>query len=273
MNKNRYVILLTASLNPNGMPFTALQDVTEREKQYLNAIDFYLLHTNYNIVFVNNSGEDIRSKVGDCKGRIEYLSFNGNDFDRKLGKGYGEFMILQYAFQHSKFIQQSQYIIKITGRLIVENISKVILLNDVILCCPKNKIYGIKNDDTCIIDSRCFVASKEFFVDLFLAKGNLINDTNGYYFEHLLYNVIFQNKERLFVSNFCLPLMVLGISGSKGVKYEPEHLSFYKKLTYIREFCEYNKRELKRCMSMRYYWVSLTSLLVRIGKSGLRKMQ
>lgn len=273
MSKNQYVILLTACLNPNGMSFTALQAVNEREEQYLKALDFYLQHTGYKIVFVNNSGENIAHKINDKSGRVEFLSFDGNNFEKNLGKGYGEFLILQYAFQYSQFIKHSQYIIKITGRLIVENLSKVIFLNDRVLLFPKNKIYAIKNDVDRVIDSRCFVASKEFLVDFFLAKGNLVNDTNGYYFEHLLFDVISQNKERFFVSNFCLPLRVLGISGSMGEKYEPEHLSFYQKLISMREFCEYSKIELKQRMIIRYYWILLISVSIRIGKSGLRRMQ
>ena len=42
-NSHRIVILLTACVNPNGMSKTVLQDVELRRKQYVNALNFYLL--------------------------------------------------------------------------------------------------------------------------------------------------------------------------------------------------------------------------------------
>ena len=53
--KRRYVILLTACVNPGGMPFTVLNDTSERLRQYREALDFYLRETTQPIVFCENT--------------------------------------------------------------------------------------------------------------------------------------------------------------------------------------------------------------------------
>lgn len=35
-----YILLLTACINPDGMPFTCLADVGVRKKQYIEALNF-----------------------------------------------------------------------------------------------------------------------------------------------------------------------------------------------------------------------------------------
>ena len=54
-----YILLLTACINPDGMPFTCLADVGVRKKQYIEALNFYLKNTTRKIVFVENSGTDM----------------------------------------------------------------------------------------------------------------------------------------------------------------------------------------------------------------------
>ena len=51
---NKYVIVLTACINPGKMIHTSLTDVDIRRRQYEDALEFYLLQTDYPIVFVEN---------------------------------------------------------------------------------------------------------------------------------------------------------------------------------------------------------------------------
>ena len=78
---NKYVIVLTACINPGKMIHTSLTDVDIRRRQYKDALEFYLLQTDYPIVFVENSGTDISGdfrKFVDC-GRLEFITFQGNE--------------------------------------------------------------------------------------------------------------------------------------------------------------------------------------------------
>lgn len=267
----RYTILLTACINPNGMSFTFLQDVAEREKQYIQAINYYLEHTKYNVVFCNNSGEDISRKIKTKTNRFECLTFHGNGYDRNLGKGYGEMLILKYVLSHSQFIRKSDYIIKITGRLIVTNIIQSIYTTNLIWLFLKSKIYFTAiNRDKKLIDSRCFIADK-YFYESCITNGYKLNDTNGYYFEHLLFdevnNLNLQNKVCLFYPN----LKFLGMSGSTGVFYMPEEKTYLQKLIDLREYCEILKKNGNLSI-FRFFYLSVMSFSVRIIKSVVRRI-
>ena len=74
MMRKQTVILLTACISPGGMAFTALQDAGERERQYIDAFNFYVNNTHYPIVFSNKSSEDNSTKMTYPEGRVEYLS-------------------------------------------------------------------------------------------------------------------------------------------------------------------------------------------------------
>lgn len=67
-----YILLLTACINPDGMPFTCLADVGVRKKQYIEALNFYLKNTTRKIVFVENSGTDISSSFKDSSIELNF---------------------------------------------------------------------------------------------------------------------------------------------------------------------------------------------------------
>jgi hypothetical protein len=119
---------MTACVDPQGMSNTILQDKEIRKRQYIEAIDFYLSNTSLPIVFVENTNtnfSDLFSEYID-QGRLEYLTFDGNSsFDKTKGKGYGEALIMLYAINHSQLLQNSKYLIKVSGRIKVENIERM----------------------------------------------------------------------------------------------------------------------------------------------------
>ena len=92
---------MTGCVNPGKMPHTVLVDKDRREKQYISAIHFYLNNTPFKIVFVENTGTDLSSffKESIAEYRCEFITFYGNYFDEKFGKGYGEGIILKEAFE------------------------------------------------------------------------------------------------------------------------------------------------------------------------------
>ena len=51
---------MTASVNPRGMSGLSVNDVAEREGQYLGTLQFYLRNESISaIVFIENSGHDL----------------------------------------------------------------------------------------------------------------------------------------------------------------------------------------------------------------------
>ena len=221
---SQLVILLTACINPGNMPYTALVDIEIRTKQYIDALNYYLLNTRNKIVFVENTNTDIsfHFKNHIDNDRLEYIMFDGNStFDNRKGKGYGEALIIDWALKNSKFINSDTDILKITGRLILKNLS---LLNK-IYCLAKSKhthpltLASIINFD--VADSRAFIAHKSFFLDVFLKKKEEIYDSKDIYFEHVLLQSIidWKNSGAIFIP-IRFYLDIRGVSGSLGNVYK-----------------------------------------------------
>lgn len=238
MQKDKFVILLTGCINPSGMKYTALQDPKEREKQYIRAIDFYLKKTSLPIVFCENTNSFIFSKYFkeyQQSGRYEFLTFSGNDYNKNRGKGYGEALIIEYAFRYSKLILKCESIIKITGRLIVVNINSLLFFYN-----RKNVIYAecaIMNK-THMCNSRFFISPKAFLLSYFLPQKEMLDDSNHYYFEHLLYDqILFWMKKNYVAVDIALPIIIEGVSGTLGTKFKRS------RFVYLRAFYHYLKRK------------------------------
>lgn len=206
------VILLTGCINPNGMPFTQLTDSSERQKQYIDAIHYYLSNTDCKIVFCENSNTDISPLFKNEQERLEILTFAGNQ-DKQRGKGYGEAEIIEYALQHATFIQDGCIIIKITGRLIIENICHILKSikekRDFVTC--------LFHSDLTFADSRIFCGTTSFYQE-FLKNKECINDSKDAFFEHILASSILTSTHRFIP--FSEEPLITGISGSTGERYQ-----------------------------------------------------
>ena len=211
------VLLLTACVNPNGTAYTMLQDSNERLRQYREGLDWYLKHVSNKIVFVENTGYDISPMYEEAitAGRLEVLTFQGNDFDKSKGKGYGEALIIEYALNNSEFLKGDVNVVKITGRLICENVAKMAgrYINTEV-------VYGMKIKDSngiMAMSSQVIVAPPLFWKDYFVPQKELINDSLHYWFEHLLLDAIekWQNDGHSF-KDMWIPIILRGQSGSTG---------------------------------------------------------
>lgn len=218
------ILLLTGCINPGKMAFTTLSNQDERKKQYVNAIQYYLFHTDFQIVFTENSGTDISHLFKDAieSGRMEYLTFVGNQ-DKERGKGYGECEIIEFALNNSKYIISSKdkRIVKITGRLIVKNITEIIKWH--YLLFSKRTIFCAINSELSFPDSRFIIAPISFY-RCFLNFKETINDSKDYYFEHALCDTIKKEINYPF-SPFLLMPCIEGVSGSTGEIYSAEKYS------------------------------------------------
>lgn len=211
------VLFLTACINPNGMTQTRLQDADERLRQYVTALQWYLFHTNLQIVFVENTGYDISDQFKQYidAGRLEVLTFNGNSYNKSLGKGYGEALIIMHGLENSRWLKNADHIIKITGRLICKNINRI--------CCSYkhlDTIYAIKRKGPfgqMECQSQVMVVTKEFLNNYFLTGIEKLNDSKFYWFEHLLYDSIKDwVKDGHHYRYMWIPVKLEGQSGSTG---------------------------------------------------------
>lgn len=217
---NKICILLTACVNPSGMSHTALQDPVVRAKQYRQALDFYIKETNLPIVFCENTMYDmsVDYKQYIDSGRLEFLTFDGNNYDKQRGKGYGEAVIMKYAVEHSNLIRNSKYIIKITGRLIVTDIKRI--SSSPLLCLNNLFRSNIKEK---FISTYLFVARPQLLQKFVNKYQELIwedSPTNDL-IEHHWFRALTRDSDfndTTYVPFFQIP-KVAGVSGTTGERY------------------------------------------------------
>lgn len=220
------ILFMTACINPNGMPQTTLQDINIRKEQYLQALNFYLQETNFPILFVENTGVNIKEiyKNEIYNNRLEILVFDGNHFNKSLGKGYGEGIIIKYAFKHSKMLKESKYrggVIKVSGRYVVLNINTIVNISSILVSNLTNYVICNINKNAQSATSDLFIASKNFYTDYLIPNLHTINESKRIWFEHVLFKSIreFYLTKNKFIF-LPIPLNQDGISGSTGKQIE-----------------------------------------------------
>jgi hypothetical protein len=132
MDINRVVLLLTASINVNNLA-DVIVNPDQRRHDYIESLKYYLanLPNLRRIIFAENSAADlspIHAAIGgNTFGKsLEFLSFSLNEFPREYHKGYGEQILMEAAIDKSNLLQGDDVITKITGRLRVLNLEKII---------------------------------------------------------------------------------------------------------------------------------------------------
>lgn len=221
LHKPKICILLTATIDPKGVVFMERNDPLVRENDYINSIKKWIEKADYSIVFCENSGYNIDKIKSIIKGsrnnKIEILQFEGQDFPRELGKGYGELITINYAIEHSDFIKRSNFIIKINGRYYIENIKKIV-----------NSLLK-ENDCYCMVDlsrdltwgeSRVFAFKSSFFHNYLSKFQDLLNDSKGFYLEHALARAVLRAVSD---GHKRIPLpykpIIIGYSGTSDASY------------------------------------------------------
>lgn len=251
--KNNIVLLLTACVNPNGMSYTQLQSPEIRKKQYIDALNFYLGKTSYPIVFVENSGCDFSSDFTEYinSSRLEYLTFQGNNYDKSPGKGLGETNILRYALDNSLFIKKCKYFIKITGRLKVNNIShfttsKWMYLHNIFRCDLLKSGYA---------QSMVFISSPKVLFKLLNNGFGNINDSLGIYFEHCLYESLRKCKQAIIIP-FAEAPAIEGYTGSNNDKYItlPKSENLFRNLRICTHLYSESHRYIMTLICLSIYW-------------------
>jgi hypothetical protein len=138
MNVIDNVLLLTATIRPPaGVPGLQRTDPEARMNDYIRALQFYCNLPEKvvsRIVFVENSKSDLSplykiAARANASDRVEFLSFDGLDYPSRYGRGYGEFKLLDHAFDYSSTLasaHSSSALWKITGRYLVLNVASII---------------------------------------------------------------------------------------------------------------------------------------------------
>lgn len=214
-------LVITGCIAPDiAVPKLFLCDPKERRKQYIESIEFYIRRANVkNIVFCDNSDSAVEEGLFDLarsSGKnFEWLHFRGNAKRcMQQGKGYGEGELLGYALEHSKIIANCDSIIKVTGRLIVKNINRIMRLTR----RGRAYMYPItKKDGKPYVCTKFFVMPKRIYAEYFKDAYTAVDDLNLNYIEHIFADVI--QKHALHVKLLPLNPDIAGMSGTSGEVY------------------------------------------------------
>lgn len=221
---------MTACVNPKGMSYTYLVDQNVRKQQYIAALAFYLQRTSFPIVFCENTLCDFSNLFENYinANRLEYITFDGNNFDKSRGKGYGEIEILEYAFNNSYLLKNADSVVKITGRLQCTNINLLVKMNR-LMAYPVIQANYISGNSK-MMDSKIVIAPVVFFMNDLISRKKILNDSVGVFFEHILFLSVCEQKKYKFIPFVMIP-DINGQSGSTGVIYNCER-NCVEKLSY-----------------------------------------
>lgn len=225
------VLFLTSTVNPKNIKCSDVSQV--RKAEYVMALQFYLSNTNFDILIVDNSGYNYAHDFN--SDRLECLSYHGHSSDEIKGKGYCEAILLKYGFEHSRLLKDANQIVKITGRLIINNINTLVKVSK-----DSKAVYADSDIHLYYPHSYFFIASYSFFVDYLFSYSFEMNDSKGIHFEHILGKCIKLTiaKGRSF-HQFRYPIDIIGHPGGSSVYYKRPSI----RKTFI-VFCKYMLTEM-----------------------------
>ena len=221
---NNVVLIITACIQPNlNQGFLVLKNTEERLRQYLACIEFYVKQSPFcNIVFCDNSNFPIEqetvlteqaAKVGK---KLEMLRFMGNSelVVRYNNKGIGEDEIMNYIMVHSSLVARAKTFFKITGRLLVTNLSDIVKE----VCYGENYFYrDIYMDDNYVsVDTRFYAMDVDSYNQLLRCCYKRLND-----YVPAMERAFFSLLNKQYTTFQCYPRFI-GRSSGVGTDYGNE---------------------------------------------------
>ncbi len=236
--KANIVIFLTSAIDVNGITYSKVNDMEERYNEYRSSLMCWVEEPAVDkIVFCDNSNFNLSEIQKDVKekgfeDKLELLSYDGQNFNRNLGKGYGEITTFQYAFDHSIFIKQADIILKVNGRYFLENISSII---ESLYTLQDAMVLGDFRKKLTWMDSRVFAFKLSFLEKYFLFYRSQIDDSKGFKFEMALARSAHQAMAEGHHWEM-LPVVpvIKGRSGSTGRVYSVYGIRYIIKMIYLK---------------------------------------
>jgi hypothetical protein len=202
------VIILTGTVTPN-VGLVQRADVKQRLADYRKCIEFYLENSTLNLVFAENSGfdpstsEDFRHFLKNSRFRWESVDPHP---DKTKGKGFQEFYTLDQLLDRGLC---GKYFIKITGRYLVRNTPELIRKLKAPMHIDLHRKMGVAI-------TGFFGVNADFYRKHFYGKYQEANDDQGRYIEHVVYDVIQNQRLRHEVDLLPENALYEGVSGSHG---------------------------------------------------------
>lgn len=177
-------LLLTSAVNVGGIANCQHSDPLVRARETVGALEKWVSRRHIDeITIVDNSGYDFSKEVDRVSSasraglKVRSLAYEGQDFDRSLGKGFGEQSAIRHFFENSD-ISPGDLVIKCNARIYVSNFNKLwpISLDEVDIICAWQ--LGLRQ-----VNSRLFAAKAFVWEEYFFQRCHKISDAMGQHFE------------------------------------------------------------------------------------------
>lgn len=182
------------------------------------------------IVFCENSGADLQ-KLKDSVNNsnfilpIEYLSFEGNMRPPNVHYGYSELGILDYVMSNSELLKNFDYFIKVTGRLIFKDISKLLnkLNNDSLLAIDFRRAYKAETGPPVRARTQLILFNKNFYGKYLYKKRDDMIGKCSHIEEYFGLNFYPLKDLKGVTLRWPIECMPTGIAASTGCEYGSNH--------------------------------------------------
>jgi len=233
-----FSIILTCTVNPIQMPNLVRSNPEIRFQDYKKSFNFWvnnafvnkiilIENSNFDLSYFNEVAEDIKNK------EIEIISSNSNnEYDKSLGKGYGQYLCLKEIFDQSQIAKTTKYFIDITGRHCVKNFKAII--KDIIK--NESDIYVNITDNLKFADANIYGGTKNFFINYLLPETKKTNDSQNKIFENCVASATLKAvSDGMSLSKTPIYADIEGFIGTNGKKYKQSiikkiKLFFFRKL-------------------------------------------
>ena len=233
-----FSIILTCTVNPIQMPNLVRSNPEIRFQDYKKSFNFWvnnafvnkiilIENSNFDLSYFNEVAEDIKNK------EIEIISSNSNnEYDKSLGKGYGQYLCLKEIFDQSQIAKTTKYFIDVTGRHCVKNFKAII--EDIIK--NESDIYVNITDNLKFADANIYGGTKNFFINYLLPETKKTNDSQNKIFENCVASATLKAiSDGMNLSKTPIYADIEGFIGTNGKKYKQSiikkiKLFFFRKL-------------------------------------------
>ena len=232
---NTYTLLITACISPNAADFKFNEqfriDPQVRMEDYIGCFKYWLHYHEpriVNIVFVENSGYDINPlKIiaqdhNQYNRKIEFIQINAGAIPKGIHYGYAELEMIDEAVEKSALIHQSDYFIKVTGRLYFPELSKLIRsMRGCVHFLSDSRDYSIAGKKKRYIVTTLLIIKKDFYKrKLWMTRNQMMPGIISH-FETLYYSILkpISLKDKRILLRFPFNVNPVGYGAHWNVNY------------------------------------------------------
>ena len=232
-----FALILTCTIDPEDMPYLARNNSDIRLNDYKKSFNFWVKRNDIDkIILIENSNYDLsyfKKIAKESNKQIEILSNNlNNTFDKKLGKGFGQYLCLKEIFEKSEIAKKTNFFIDVTGRHCIKNFKQII--KDIVE--NKTDIYVNITNNLKFADANIYGGTKEFFKNYLIPETKKTNDSLNRIFENCVSNAVLKAiSDGMTLSKTPIYADIDGFIGTNGKKYKQNimkkiKLYFFRKL-------------------------------------------